>query len=354
MQPLSFYQVHLEAVSRSFSFCILQLPSPEKERVALAYLLCRIVDTIEDSNWPDEKSQFRAFRQLKEFLSMAPSEEQFLSWLGCFPETVIVEEKNLLADLPRLILDKNELPPVLQNHLVQTVNQMIAGMSHFLTHYRKNTKLVLNSLELTNQYCFFAAGIVGLFLSQLFTNSIPKFEFTDTLHIQSFHFGFFLQKINLLKDQRNDQLAGRCFVSSYTDLRTSLVVNACHAFDYLKAIPLASGRPYRLFCAWSLFIGLALLKWIDKGTSSDAPYSSASDGYKLGSREGTYIIKQISRLIDDNDALDVLFKKYLPEVNNSSALSLSGLATNLPDWFTEIYDDPEAKQHTWSLELSIL
>ena len=50
----------LEGVSRTFALTIPQLPKPLYSVVANAYLLCRIVDTIEDevSLSPEQKKQF--------------------------------------------------------------------------------------------------------------------------------------------------------------------------------------------------------------------------------------------------------------------------------------------------------
>lgn len=331
MQSIDFYHQHLEKVSRSFSFCIMQLKSPAKEWIALSYLLCRIIDTIEDSPWPNKQSQAHAFLQLKLFLDTPPSAEQFVLWLQSFPEQIVPAEQQLLADLPRLLSDINELPPEIQRQLHQTMTQMMEGMSHFLKQYQHKGTLILPSLVTTNQYCFFVAGVVGELLTRIYTYLIPEFEWIDPLLIQSFHFGLFLQKINILKDQASDESAGRCYIYSRDSLRDSLIVNAEVSLQYLKSIPIVSGRTYRLFCAWSLFIGLASLKWIDKSWQ-------LKDYYKIGSRETTYLMNQVTQRIDDNHALELLFKRYLPQSSGLEARSFHVIDnTSLPAWFNKIY-----------------
>ena len=198
MQPFSFYHQHLDKVSRSFSFCINELSSPAKEWVALSYLLLRIVDTIEDSSWLNEKEQYEAFQHIKLFLKKPPSEKKFLSWLSRFPEQLPASEQALLADLPLLLLDINQLPFEIKQALIQTTHQMIDGMIHFVFWSQKHGSLS-DSLITTNQYCFFVAGIVGELLSFIFTYLIPDFQLTRAVLNQSIHFGLFLQKINLLK-----------------------------------------------------------------------------------------------------------------------------------------------------------
>ncbi len=332
MQPIGFYHHHLEQVSRSFSFCIMQLESPAKEWIALSYLLCRIVDTIEDSIWPDQQSQHQAFQELKLFLEVSPSAEQFEAWLHRFPTQIVSAEQHLLADLPWLLRDKKELPSEIQQQLFNTMSQMMAGMSYFMKQYQKQGRLTLPSLTTTNQYCFFVAGIVGELLTRIYTYLIPEFKWTEPLLIQSFHFGLFLQKINILKDQVSDELAGRCYIDSRDSLRDSLVVNARVSLDYLKSIPIISGRTYRLFCAWSLFIGLASLKWIDKSWKTQK-------FHKIGRRETAFLMSQVKQMIDDNYALELLFQRYLP--SNSFFLETQprhGTEHTLrPTWFVEIY-----------------
>ena len=53
MRSGEFYQRHLDGVSRSFALCIPQLDQPFQERVALSYLLLRVLDTVEDAPFAD-------------------------------------------------------------------------------------------------------------------------------------------------------------------------------------------------------------------------------------------------------------------------------------------------------------
>ena len=305
MQTLSFYQHHLDQVSRSFSFCIMQLLSPAKEWIALSYLLCRVADTIEDSVWPDSRQQTHAFQQLKLFLNEAPSESEFLIWRDSFPACIPLEEKALLADLPLLLADLYSLPDNIRAQIIHTVSCMIDGMQDVLTQYKTQNTLSLPSLMATNQYCFFVAGIVGELLTHIYAHLIPEFTCSDERLTRSVHFGLFLQKINILKDQRSDELAGRFYVADRPALRDSLIENAREALLYIQSIPLAAGRTYRIFCAWSLFIGLASLTWIDKSHATN-------EEYKISSRETSHVMDQVKDMIDDNLALGRLFERYMP------------------------------------------
>ena len=333
MQPIAFYYQHLENVSRSFSFCIMQLLSPAKEWVALSYLLCRIVDTIEDSKWPNRTLQSHAFQQMHTFLSTPPSAGQFRQWLATFPDDIPLSEKKLLADLPLLLTDIQELPIELQRQLFQSVQTMMQGMCYFINNNGSDGAVILPSLTATNQYCFFVAGVVGELLTRLFTYLIPQFAWSDSLLIQSFHFGLFLQKVNILKDQGRDAAAGRCYIASRDSLQASLQLHAREALQYIHTIPIVAGRTYRLFCAWSLFIGLASLKWINKSWQMN-------DAYKIGGREMRFLMNQIIQRIDDNYALECLFERYLSAATVSVPtywLENDNEKLHIPLWFKEIY-----------------
>ncbi len=334
MQSFYFYHQHLEKVSRSFSFCISQLTSPAKEWVALSYLLLRVVDTIEDLKWSDVQAQHDAFELLKLFLKNTPSEQQVADWLKYFPEQIPLDEKNLILDLVLLLNDKNQLPDKIKHELTNTIIQMVDGMEYFLRHYKFKNTVTFPSLITTNQYCFFVAGLVGKLLSRIFTYLTPDFKWSNELLNQSFHFGLFLQKINILKDHVNDEEEGRHYIASREDLRESLVFNSQHALDYIKSIPVLDGRSYRLFCAWSFFIGLASLKWLDKN------WQMQQQKYKIKSKETYYLVNQISQIIDDNQALEQLFKHYFP-VQRINA-SFYGHAQQMPSWFQNIYFDEQA------------
>ena len=58
----------LDVVSRSFALCIPQLEPPFRDHVALAYLLLRVLDTVEDAPFTDGGLQQRQFERLRGFL----------------------------------------------------------------------------------------------------------------------------------------------------------------------------------------------------------------------------------------------------------------------------------------------
>ena len=76
------YQNHLNRVSRSFAFCIERLEGDFREWVGLSYLLCRILDTVEDAPWPSRQDREQAFARFEDFLEKGVSLEEVLNGVG--------------------------------------------------------------------------------------------------------------------------------------------------------------------------------------------------------------------------------------------------------------------------------
>jgi phytoene/squalene synthetase len=293
------YQKHLNLVSRSFAFCIEELGCPFRQWVALSYLLCRIVDTIEDAPWENIGLQRQCFQQFRKFLQDQPTEAELLAWRACFPAGIVEAEEALLKETGSFLTDLRQLPQPAGRVLHQTLNNMIQGMEHFSgTRFED-----LATLEL---YCFFVAGIVGELLTELFLAyspiSIPKTEI-DRLYRNGVHFGLFLQKVNVLKDQKADERSGRFFIADRSALRASLQADARAALRYLLAIPHAA-RDYRIFCGWSLFLGLASLPWIERS------FREKTD-VKIPRLKAWHLLHRVKENIEDDRRLEHLFESLV-------------------------------------------
>ena len=279
MQSISFYQPHLDRVSRSFAFCIQQLNDPFRRQVSLAYLLCRSLDTIEDSIWVSSGLQQRQYSAFEEFLKNPPSMQAVRDWGNLFPDSVPVSEKQLIAD-ERYFNTENDIR--------DTVLRMGYGMKHY-------SGLKLTNLKEVNQYCYFVAGIVGELLGRLFLAHRPDFKPGPEFMKNSFHFGLFLQKVNLLKDQLGDDQEGRYLVPNREVLFKSLVETARGSLRYLTALPVEEVG-YRTFCAWSLFLGLASMPWIQKSYEEDSKIKISRELTKV-------LLEEVGKIAADNEAL---------------------------------------------------
>lgn len=330
----TFYQKHLDQVSRSFSFCIKELSSPYQEWVGLSYLVCRLLDTIEDSLWTSSQQQKNSFDQFHQFLQSPPNEAAIIKWAQQFPETLPPSEQNLLKDAHIILLDLHRLPSDAQRAILPSVRHMSAGMQYFTQNFSRNDHLYITSPEQTDQYCFFVAGVVGELLTKLFhLGAQQHFPLSQTNLKNAIHFGLFLQKINLLKDQRGDEQEGRHLISSRQNVLDSLALHAEKSFEYVLSLPPIEGG-FRLFCAWSLFLGLASLPWIEKSWK-------AQKNFKIPRTQTWLTLNKVKKNITSPDALIEMFSQMKPSATQTTGRPHSSSQQPLFSWFSEIYQDGE-------------
>src|SRR5262249_36161167 len=109
-RSFAFYQHRLDAVSRSFALCIPQLAPPLRDRVALSYLLMRVLDTVEAAPFTDQAAQARQFQRLRGFLRALPSPTEVDAFIAGFPTQLGDGERCLLGDTWSLLEDAHALP----------------------------------------------------------------------------------------------------------------------------------------------------------------------------------------------------------------------------------------------------
>lgn len=309
-----FYQAHLNRVSRSFAFCIARLePAFLREQVGLSYLICRILDTIEDAAWKTPAEQYLAFEAFNRFLVREAPTSEVRAWMETFPPDVADGEKLLLADAAEIFSDFHRLPEKIKSVLKDTVDSMSAGMKRFV-EIKQQGRLRLSSLVDVNRYCFFVAGVVGEVLTRVLTEQSQELEISaeekEGLQLfDAFRFGLFLQKVNLLKDQKQDEKEGRFLVPSRFEVLMSLRSDAGGALRYLLSLPKRL-TGYRLFCGWSLFLGLASIPWLERAYHEDQPL-------KISRGETQLLLGHIEQIIGDNKALSDLFEEMLVFVGAS-------------------------------------
>lgn len=340
------YQTHLERVSRSFAFCIPLLEARLRHQVSLAYLLFRVVDTIEDSAWPSPNEQMKAFNELIEFFGQKPDARAIADWLAQLPASVPAEEFELMNDTPVLFEDFHSLSPVIRELMRRSLIEMIRGMIHF----SKGSRTGFQTLAELNQYCFFVAGIVGELLTGLVLGR-PLALQDEKILLEAHHFGIFLQKINILKDQSKDEKEGRYFVPDRKAVVASLRLHAEHAFSYIRSIP-EEHRAYKLFCAYSFFLALFSLPYIESSWLSKL-------GEKIPRALTQQYLQKVHAAIDSNQALEELYRKHAEPLKHTEPLKARepvGRADNaesvdMPPWFWQCYGRPLSRQHLENLGL---
>ncbi len=306
---------HLARVSRSFAFCIARLEAPLNRQVGLSYLVCRILDSVEDAVWLDRRIQEQSFSEFISFLHEKPKVNAVDEWakrlMACtkLPEAEVL----LLIDAELVFQALWSERPQVREAMVRPIESMARGMMEFSGIQAKlhtagsgSFTMKLKTLADVNRYCFFVAGVVGEIL-----NGLLKLVGEDrgvrvaTSLAEGFRFGLFLQKVNLLKDRETDLLEGRDLVPSKVLVFQSAFQDARKAFSYLASVPIIF-ESYRLFCGWSLFLGLASLPHI-------------ASGRKIGRLETLALLASVESRVNSNVDLEALFEKYLSQAVDSVA-----------------------------------
>jgi farnesyl-diphosphate farnesyltransferase len=206
-----FQALLLEGVSRTFALTIPQLPKKLYGAVANAYLLCRIVDTIEDevSLSPAQKEFFCS--GFIDVVKTGANAELFAVDLApLLSDQTIPAEHTLIHVLPRVIQITHSFEPEQIEALASCVETMAAGMPVFQA---QNLSQGLATLADLDNYCYYVAGCVGEMLAKLFCHYSPEIaEHREELLKLSVSFGQGLQMTNILKDIWDDAQRGVCWL----------------------------------------------------------------------------------------------------------------------------------------------
>jgi len=326
-----YYQTHLDRVSRSFALCIRQLPSPLRDWVGLSYLLCRLVDTIEDSHWPNLSEQLLIFARFDRALLAEAEVVHLRDWQRAFPAGLPEGEIALLVDAEKLLTDYHRFPPQIHEVIRELVHSMSRGMQHFCR--RKNGgHLRLGSLTEVNQYCFFVAGLVGELLVKLSARIEPRFPVTESMLVKAHHFGQFLQKVNLLKDQVGDEREGRYLIPSREQVELSSRENANRAFEFLLALP-KEQIEFRRFCAWSLFLGLEALRVARRSLVEHKVL-------KVSRQRTMELFASIEGCLSDDGRMRQLFQSLTEVLGWTQDMPRVTRGQVVPEWMRELYHGP--------------
>jgi farnesyl-diphosphate farnesyltransferase len=203
-----FQAAMLQGVSRTFALTIPQLPRTLCRVVANAYLLCRIVDTIEDEPALSRRQKENFYRRFVKSISDPLSAERFSEDL--FPllsNATLVAEHELVRQVPRVVRITCSFSVPQRESMERCVRVMAEGMGGFQARGEPCT------LEDLDQYCYYVAGVVGEMLTRLFCLYSPEVNQNgEALMRLAVSFGQGLQMTNILKDVWEDYERGACWL----------------------------------------------------------------------------------------------------------------------------------------------
>ncbi len=200
-EPMKFAKDILGKVSRSFALTIPMLDEEIRNEVLLAYLQDRILDNFEDEIQPPN---LKLQKDMMNRVSRIFSTEKY----DRSPDFEIIEKNSKLIEddsLKELTKNINLIYKCYQDFdfKIQEIShkwlqEMNQGMQKYLT------KKVETFAEL-NEYCYYVAGTVGGFLTETIIYKFDISKENKRILLDNFNqAGLFLQKVNLIRDIRED------------------------------------------------------------------------------------------------------------------------------------------------------
>ncbi|RMF96400.1 MAG: phytoene/squalene synthase family protein [Gammaproteobacteria bacterium] len=338
---LTYQQRILPGVSRTFALTIPQLPPGLREVVANAYLLCRIADTIEDD--PELAAEDKA-ACLAAYVDAVRGRGDAAAFARAVAPRLSAscpaQERDLVAHAPEVLAITAGFRPAQRKAIDRCVAVMCEGMAEFQA--RKNLR-GLGTLEDMDRYCYFAAGVVGEMLTELFCDHCPELmPRRQALLPLAVCFGQGLQMTNILKDVWEDREAGNCWLprAFFEDLPGALaradhaalapgidrLVAVAHghlrsALRYTLMIP-RSEAGIRRFCLWALGMAVLTLRRIHAN-----PGFANGQQVKISRRAVRATVIATSLAARSNGLLQLMFDlaaRDLPETDTLAACPPAG------------------------------
>ena len=255
---LAYQKAILNSVSRTFALTIPLLPFPIEKVIGNTYLLCRIIDTIEDAAelTPASKQDLsRLF--LDAVLGKTPVIKFVEPCLQALQNYSNHDELDLIAHTPTVLRILHTCPAIDQEAVGRCVSIMSEGMSHF---HGKQTQSGLQDLREFEEYCYVVAGVVGELLTSIFSQYSPEFAKNIKGHESlAIAFGQALQMTNILKDSPEDRARGVSWKPAHmsqVDLLHIAHFKLEESLTYILLIP-KQDKGIRQFCF--LAFGLAVM-----------------------------------------------------------------------------------------------
>jgi len=203
----------LPQVSRTFALTIPVLREPVHHEVALAYLLFRLVDCVEDHPLLEEPDRNRLLAVLAAWSSDPGDRALREQFERGYPPHPHAGYQRVLSSAAALLAARDEYDPLARRAIDDCWYEMIAGMAIFPGRRSGSPVAACTTLGDLERYCHVVAGVVGILLTRLFAPGLPDHTwFTEERQTQGKRLGIGLQLTNVLKDHVADGNRGICYV----------------------------------------------------------------------------------------------------------------------------------------------
>jgi len=332
-----FCTERLVKVSRTFSIPIGMLRERLQIAVTCGYLLCRIVDTVEDDDTLAPRDQDALYDLFLAALEGYGTPEEFAERFKALTGFAADSDEYILASqTPRVFAVLATLPDTYPSLVTRWVAEMTYGMAIYSHRPVGGDGLhaLLDPRDL-ERYCYFVAGTVGHMLTDLFIEdlAIEAPERIAALRAEAEEFGLGLQLVNILKDITDDRERGWSFVprsqfeSQGLSLEEALLPENRErawravtpvfdratkalegAFRYALALP-PNATDVRLFCLLPLWMAVRTLAVARGNDGVFVP----GEAVKISRDEVGAILAAAGRVCGDDDALRKSFERLWRE-----------------------------------------
>ncbi len=293
LQKIKYCENILPKVSRTFAPTIRRLPKGLRLQVTVAYLLCRIADTVEDSadlGLEDKKRLLSLYALIFKGAQKQEAFQEFMHLLDKLPNKS--HDEQLAHNLPIVLDVYFTFSPSMQMFIARWVSEMSLGMRKYAQAGQTRTYSFLKSMKELDEYTYYVAGTVGYLLTELFSYYSNKITPTlkNKLEQLAESFGKGLQLVNIIRDMASDLRRGQSYIPDellqkyrltresifeqenadkaqalFNELIFTAVRHLDRAFDYIQLIP-KKETGIRLFCSLPVFWALRTLELIQRNT----------------------------------------------------------------------------------------
>jgi farnesyl-diphosphate farnesyltransferase len=326
----AFCQRLLPQVSRTFALSIELLPESLREAVRVGYLLCRVVDSIEDEADLSPRVRIELFDAFDAAMEDDLAPTAAFEALSAALVNASIAESELCARAGAVFRRFRALSEGQRRAIRPHVLEMSAGMREYAVRADRDGRLRICDVADLERYCYFVAGTVGHLLTELFVDDVPGLPLAVRAAVRSraTSFGLGLQMVNIVKDVAEDLPRGVCFLPEEALERNGVTVDGLlepeqragglavigevcarardhliRAQGYTLAWPADRGMEIRLFCAVPLAFALATLREVEHGEDS------LRDGRnpKISREQVAAIFGGATEAVKSDEALRALF-----------------------------------------------
>ena len=320
----------LQGVSRTFALGIELLEDPLRDEIGLAYLVCRILDTIEDSTELPAPDRVALLDRVGQQIFDPGRYQACATDIARMFRSPALDgaDHDLCRNAGVVLGTLHRLRPAALDAMKLPVLEMATGMSETIRREMSGEGLHLQTMEDLEQYCYYVAGTVGHLLTNLYVLDRPALtpEIEQNLRRHEVSFGLGLQVTNIIKGVTDDIARGVSYLPAclFTqagisietllerpddprgrEVLTGLVewtlLKLDDALEYTLALPVGEAD-LRMFCGLPLAfavrtLGLAL--------SSTATFSE--NVLKISRLEVRAIHTRMKSILADNEKIRALY-----------------------------------------------